>query len=270
MSKQRTYPKVGAHQIEALLRKRHSEDFFVSQAKNGPTQYGKGLLILDAWAMKKSWANPLTIGYEIKVSRQDFLKDDKWHGYLDYCNEFYFAVPPGIIDPAELPPAAGLLVASTNTTVLLTRKKAQRRQVEIEPAFYKYMLMSKVNDEDEPGQESYKQRFWKKWLEHKEFDYEFGHSVSRTLAKRVREEIISVRDENTKLRARMETLEQIEAFCRRNDINIDHWDWKRQVQKRLDGIDPSFLSDLESLQISMSRITKYMKEKDVKEEAALA
>jgi hypothetical protein len=32
---------------------------------------------------------------EIKVSRADLLGDGKWPDYLDYCDYFYWAVPPG-------------------------------------------------------------------------------------------------------------------------------------------------------------------------------
>lgn len=48
-------------------------------------------------------------GFEIKVSRSDFLKDDKWQTYLRYFNRFFFVTPPGLIKPDELPPEIYLL-----------------------------------------------------------------------------------------------------------------------------------------------------------------
>jgi hypothetical protein len=53
---------------------------------------------------------------EIKVSRADLLGDGKWPDYLDYCDRFYWAVPPGFdlapFDREALAPAvAGLIVA---------------------------------------------------------------------------------------------------------------------------------------------------------------
>ncbi|MEX6723710.1 MmcB family DNA repair protein [Parapedomonas caeni] len=53
---------------------------------------------------------------EIKVSRADLRGDRKWPDYLDYCDEFYFAVPAGFpLDdfdtPAFAPATAGLIVA---------------------------------------------------------------------------------------------------------------------------------------------------------------
>jgi len=56
-----------------LIADRHAEDVFVPQCKDGPTQgYGPKLRVLDAWAMRKSWSQWSTVGYEIKVSRDDF------------------------------------------------------------------------------------------------------------------------------------------------------------------------------------------------------
>ena len=55
------------------------------------------------WRPGKSW------GYEIKVSRGDFLQDKKWKDYLQFCNYFYFLAPKGIIKPDELPKEIGLI-----------------------------------------------------------------------------------------------------------------------------------------------------------------
>jgi len=53
---------------------------------------------------------------EIKVSLADLRGDDKWTEYLDYCDRFFWAVPPGFphspfTDAAFLPGRAGLIVA---------------------------------------------------------------------------------------------------------------------------------------------------------------
>ena len=52
---------------------------------------------------------------EIKVAKSDLLGDGKWTDYLDYCDHFYWAVPPFLAAILEheryLPGAAGLIVA---------------------------------------------------------------------------------------------------------------------------------------------------------------
>ena len=47
---------------------------------------------------------------EIKSSVADFRSDGKWREYLDYCDQFFFAVPSGF--PIEiLPEMAGTMIA---------------------------------------------------------------------------------------------------------------------------------------------------------------
>ncbi len=52
---------------------------------------------------------------EIKVARADLVGDCKWGDYLDYCDRFFWAVPPHLARLLEeerfLPAAAGLIVA---------------------------------------------------------------------------------------------------------------------------------------------------------------
>jgi len=50
------------------------------------------------------------LGVEIKVAVPDLKSDRKWPDYLDFCELFYFAVPPDF--PEELVPEnTGLIVA---------------------------------------------------------------------------------------------------------------------------------------------------------------
>ena len=52
---------------------------------------------------------------EIKVAKADLLGDGKWLDYLDYCDRFFWAVPPHLARILEeeryLPGEAGLIVA---------------------------------------------------------------------------------------------------------------------------------------------------------------
>lgn len=53
---------------------------------------------------------------EIKVSRADLLGDTKWPEYLEYCDRFYWGLPPtldaGLVQaPAFLPDSTGLIIA---------------------------------------------------------------------------------------------------------------------------------------------------------------
>ncbi|MEO5611991.1 MAG: MmcB family DNA repair protein [Sphingomicrobium sp.] len=52
---------------------------------------------------------------EIKVAKADLVGDSKWTDYLEYCDHFFWAVPPDLAALLEheryLPGAAGLIVA---------------------------------------------------------------------------------------------------------------------------------------------------------------
>lgn len=183
-------PKVNAKQLEDLLASRHARDVFVPECKTGPTQGVDGMQRMDAWALKKSWAHPLAIAYEIKVSRQDFLSDNKWRGYLPFCNEFLFVAPPGVIETGEVADEAGLLVCSANATRLYRKKKAPYRDVEIPECLYRYILFSRVRVmrewHDHPDHNS---DFWRQWLAGKRELKQLGWRVRGALRERLQEEI---------------------------------------------------------------------------------
>ena len=52
---------------------------------------------------------------EIKVAKADLLGDGQWFDYLEYCDHFYWAVPPHLAqilgEERYLPTEAGLIVA---------------------------------------------------------------------------------------------------------------------------------------------------------------
>ena len=67
----------------------------------------------------------------MKIDRSDFLKDDKFYGYLEFCNFFSFACPSGLIDPSEVEDGIGLLWVASTGSRLFTKRKPKRREVTI-------------------------------------------------------------------------------------------------------------------------------------------
>ena len=55
-------------------------------------------------------ADGCMLGVEIKVSLADLKCDLKWPEYLEFCDSFYFAIPPDFPDE-HVPPGTGLIVA---------------------------------------------------------------------------------------------------------------------------------------------------------------
>jgi hypothetical protein len=66
---------------------------------------------------------------EIKVAKADLFGDGKWTDYLEYCDRFFWAVPPVLASICDgerfLPNEAGLIVADRYDAVLV-RNAAHR------------------------------------------------------------------------------------------------------------------------------------------------
>jgi hypothetical protein len=87
-------------------------------------------------------AKGLIVIVEIKVARADLLGDAKWPDYLDFCDRFYWGLPPGL-DRAPLeseayrPGSCGVIVADGYDAEILRPAAleplaAARRKVEVE------------------------------------------------------------------------------------------------------------------------------------------
>ena len=128
--------------ITKALQAKHEnlEDIFTSQVKIGPA----GSKIMDAVAIKKTWSPKTVIGYEIKVSRQDFLKDQKHPVYLQNCNIFYFATLKDIVKEGEIPEGAGHVIYNPDTDKLRTVKKAPYRNVPVNPDVLLHIMFWKA------------------------------------------------------------------------------------------------------------------------------
>ena len=77
---------------------------------------------------------------EIKVAKLDLLGDSKWTDYLDYCDRFFWAVPPHLASICDgerfMPTEAGLIVADRYDAVLIREAvnrplAAARRKAEL-------------------------------------------------------------------------------------------------------------------------------------------
>lgn len=102
-------------------------ELFFAHVKTGAswTHQGIPLRILDGLAVKISWTQPVFQGYEIKISRSDFLRDKKYTDYLPYCTGFAFVCPDKMIAKDELPEHIGLVYYREDGS-LRTAKKADQ------------------------------------------------------------------------------------------------------------------------------------------------
>ncbi len=216
---------IAAHTIVQLLANKHDKDLFVPECKDGPTQWGSHLR-LDAWAMKRSWSNPRSIGYEIKVSRSDFVQDNKLESYMQYCHQFYIVAPSGVVSKDELPEGAGLMVPSTNGTRLFTKVKAPYRDIEWPIDLLRYILLARVGNVSNDfsgrfGRDSnWNAAYWREWLKKKEINRELGYRVSKALREEIDKKIDAVERKQKLLERRIETLSAMQAYADQHGIRV--------------------------------------------------
>lgn len=223
--------KIGAPAILALLRAKHSNDVFVDECKDGPTFVGNHFR-LDAWVMPRSWTKPETTGYEIKVSRSDFLRDEKWQAYLQLCHRFYFVAPPGVIQVEELPAEAGLMVTSKNGTRLFTKKKAPARVLDVPESLWRYLLMCRTRVIRERSIDPVEQ--WQQWLAEKDERKHVGWNVSRKIRELVKQRIEAVEKENGRLRKENETLAGVRQMLEAMGItSVNEYRTRQEAGDRL-------------------------------------
>ncbi len=225
------------HEILRALGVKHSDDVWLTHVKTGPTwTAARGqLLQLDGLAMKKSWVSPMLTGYEVKVSRSDFSRDDKWLGYLPFCNRFYIACPAGLITADDLPGEVGLVWYKHGRIV--SRKIAPMRVIEVSAAMLYYLLMSRVDSDRYPFFKS-RAEHARAYLEERKTRQHLGRVFGTALAKRV-EELEEEREQRQaeieRGRQVQETLLRAKRLAREHGVHDWHSDekWLQALEERL-------------------------------------
>lgn len=226
---------ISAKAVGALLREKHAKDVFVGECKDGPTWFGSHAR-LDAWAMLRTWSPPTTIGYEIKVSRSDWLKDQKIASYLPLCHRLYIVAPDGVVSDGELPEHAGMLRVTKGGGRLITVKKAPYRSIEWPGDLMAYVLMSRATI-DAP-REPTNLDGWRRWLEQRAEERKIGHQVSAALKYKYATDVEVVRHENDSLKRRVESVDGfLSLFKQRTGHEFHHYDGyrDRQLKEVVDG-----------------------------------
>lgn len=199
--------EVTARDIKIALAKKHRTEFFLTECKNGPTHYSTGLLQFDAVAIYKSWSRPQIRGYEIKVSRSDFLRDAKYSQYLPYFHNFYFVTPTGLVQRQEVEENIGLIWYNPEKGSLTTKKKAVYRNIEIDPKMLLYIIMNRLENDRIPFY-SEKAEYWKDWLSNKISNQDLAWRVKSKLL----DQISKLEQENRNLSRAKEDLEEYQKI----------------------------------------------------------
>lgn len=228
-AKPRAVEQWTADAIKGLLSVRHSEDVFVTECKSGPTT--SGYVRLDAWAMPRSWANPATYGYEIKVSRSDWGRDNKWQSYLPLCNQLYIVCPRGLIAKDEVPDPLGLIhaVRGEKSERLHTVKRAAVRDVPLPEDLARYILMWRAAVQRSPYARAENDRFenaaaWESWLNSRKDLASLGARCSKEVSRLIQEhhrQRYATNDDNSEAASR---LRLVEIALRSGGVHMHHYD----------------------------------------------
>lgn len=227
--------EITSDQVLDLLATRHSTDVFVSECKDGPTQSVRNYSRLDAWVMPRSWAHPACTGYEIKVSRSDFLGDEKWTDYLPLCNLLYFVAPAGVIQIDEIPEPCGLLQVSKNAKRFMTIKRAPFREVRIPEDLWRYILMcrTKIVPPNMNGGEVSEETYWRNWLREKVEKRDLGRAVSKGLQETFNARVRKVEAEQKVIEVQMRPLNNAKEILDELGITLYSWQSRQDLRSTL-------------------------------------
>lgn len=228
--------------IISLLKERHHEDVFIEECYCN----AYGTFRMDAWCMAGYWSKRRAIGYEIKVSRSDFVNDNKWRNYLDCCNEFYFVCPFGLIQPEEIPFDVGLCWVSKTETMIKIKRKAPHRPAIIPEGLWFQIIKNRMSVIKNSMFK--KQDYWKAWLKEREINSEFGRQVSESIRKTVREKIETVQMENAKFRALLEKERYTLAKLKESGIDLEklsHWNFEAVLNEKINQVNCALPKGLE-------------------------
>mgnify|MGYP001399901979 FL=1 len=250
--------KIRADMILRQLQKRHFKrnDVFLTQVKNGRSWGSENLLIMDALAIRRSWTRPCYIGYEVKISRSDFVRDEKWPGYLQYCHEFYFACPVGLISPEELPKQVGLIYYDPQKDSIVTKRRALYRPIEISSEMLMYIIMSKFDDDRHPFFSDQREML-EAWVEDKKSRKELGNKVKSKLMQEIR----MMKEQNQELKR---IVGDVEVYKNIEEVLLNHgfspWNrerWPKDLDKALSvSMSPEVVSDINRLSQLVERLRK--------------
>lgn len=219
--------KITSVEIKKALAASHDKDFFMTEVKNGSSYFppAQGLLIFDGIAITRSYTRPCIKIYEIKVSRGDFLRDNKWNLYKQYCNELYFVVPKGMIDKSELPDDVGLIYYNRDgVRNLITKRKAQYRDIDEPVGVYKYIIYSRLEPDRIPfyrERKEYAEDYLKDIKDRKYVGYNLGTKLAKQLQDA--ERMIS------EIEGKIHRLEILDIICEKLDkcgLNPFGWKWR--------------------------------------------
>lgn len=242
-----------AVELNRLLAARHSDGVYVPECKMGAA----GSRTLDGWALLPTWSPLTTIGYEIKVSRSDWLQDQKYEEYRACCHLFFVVAPAKIVQRGEIPAGVGLLepIGDGTGRRLVMRVKAVRQAPDDAKLarLMAYALMWRRVQANPMLDERPKRAVrWAQWVaEQQEF-----HVIGRSVSRRMRALVTAAQDAQQRAESRANRLEHAAALLRELGIDdtFNRFAVRREIERAIGGDRDALVRDVSSARQALQQL----------------
>lgn len=207
---------ISSSKVLTLLRQKYDKDHITYDEIKGVVGNGR----LDFLAVRASWSHPVIEAHEVKVSRRDFVQDNKWHPYLQSCHLFWFVTAPHVVkDVSEIPEEAGWMEVSANAARLFVRKKAPRRVMSDcnEAKVYKQMLHKGFYGKSYLDPSLSRVSALRAFVMQREESSELAYCVSR----KIQAVVAAVKAENKKLLADILKYQRLQEWLEKKGLTVD-------------------------------------------------
>lgn len=247
-----------AERLFAAIEQKYADQIVVGECKDGPTQT-RSHRRLDAWVLLKTWSPITTLGFEIKVSRSDFLNDKKLVDYLPLCHYLYVVAPKGMISAEELPSSVGLMESVGDHQRLIIRHKAVWRDIELPGELLIYVLMCRVKIKKESEDPTYRVDQLRQWVARKDD----GRSLSWAVNQKIRDRFTDQERRLAQIETKLQRLESVKN--KMIELGLDPespnvvWDAAQKLREIAGVVDPLLIGRLEQTESSLREVRERLK-----------
>jgi len=216
-----------------------------------------GSRILDGWALLPTWSPLTAIGYEIKVSRSDWLQDQKFEEYRGCCHLFLVVAPPKVVAASEMPAGVGLLepVGQGDGQRLVMRVKPVRQEADfakLSRLMAHALMWKKGIGGSSQARRERQIAYWQSLVDQRER----GHTLGREVKGRIRDTIRELLSAAQTAESRANTLQwAAEVF---DSLGIrpgyDRWSTERNITQALGSQRENLLRDIDQGVAALRRL----------------
>lgn len=213
---------VTAMDINCALASRYRRDGDGYWSEISVTEPNDTVLRLDGVALEVNWRGDTWIsGFEVKVSRGDFLRDAKYLCYKNYVDDLTLVCPARMIDRSEVPEPVGLMYYDPSKRTLRYRRKpnpshGDTRQVE-------HRLLKKLAASERPDRYGHYETA-AEYVAQREAMKGIGRALGTKMALRLQQlEQLQEPTEARRIQAQSKAFERVCDILSRHGYQISRW-----------------------------------------------